>query len=137
MKALIPVLLIALAGCATQPVPSSAAKMIPTDQVIDPTYLPDRPGTGSVTIKRDSGFLGGGCTTRVLVNASPVADLKHSEKIVLHLAPGDYVFSAQGTGLCKHADTAEVSSSITAGAAIAFRIGSPSGGGLVIYRTAF
>jgi hypothetical protein len=125
------------AGCATSPVASSDAKLVSGERLLDRTYLEDRPGTGRVTLKRDSGFLGGGCTTRVFVNAKPIADLRTSEKVVLHLPPGDYVFSTQGTGMCKLADTAEVRGTVASGVAIAFRIGSPSGGGLVIYATAF
>src|SRR5579863_6724163 len=83
VKVTVLALIVMLAGCATRPVADTDARAIPADQVIDSTYLSEAPGTGRVTVKRDSGFLSGGCVARLFVDAKPVADLRRSEKVVL------------------------------------------------------
>ncbi|HEV6969041.1 MAG TPA: hypothetical protein VK305_26910, partial [Roseateles sp.] len=83
-----------VAGCATAPVTDAEASPVPVDRILDNSVLASRPGTGQVTVKRDSGLGGSACSTRVFVNAKPVADIRTSEKVVFHLPPGEYIFSA-------------------------------------------
>ena len=59
-----------------------------TAVVISSTY------TGSLIIKRDTGFMGSACTIRVFVDTVPVADLAPSEKIELFLPLGEHVVGA-------------------------------------------
>jgi hypothetical protein len=88
------VMVAALTGCATRPISNFDAANVPAERVIDSRYLQPIPSAGLVTIKRDSGFFGGACSTRIFVNAKPVADIRTSEKVVLYLAEEEYVFSA-------------------------------------------
>lgn len=141
MKAVLIALGVALgtcAGCATSPVSNADAVPVSRERILDPAYLENKPGTGQVTLKRDSGFLGGGCAARVFVNAVPVVELRTSEKAVLHLAPGEYIFSVQvtGRGLCKYSNTPEIRSTVAASDALTFRVAVEMGG-LAIYPTAF
>jgi hypothetical protein len=55
--------------------------------------------TGSLIIKRDTGFMGSACTIRVFVHAVPVADLAPSEKIELFVPLGGHVIGATPTGI--------------------------------------
>jgi hypothetical protein len=108
------------------------------DRVLEPAYLVEAPGTGQVTVKRDSGFLGSGCAARVFIDAVPVVELMPSEKAVLHLAAGDHIVSVQTTnrGLCRDSNTPEFRGSVTAGKSLTLRVGVEMGG-LAIYPTAF
>lgn len=135
-EALLIFLLAATAGCATRPVPNALSAFVPSDRILDATYLRSAPGTGVVTLKRDAGLGGSACAARVYVNTRPIADLRTSEKIVLHLPPGDYIFSSQPNSICA-GGLSEVRSNVAAGAELTFRIGYGSNGDFSINASAF
>ena len=56
-----------------------------------PAYLEAAPGTGVVSVKRDAGWEA--CTLQVRVDTRPVALLRASETVILHLPPGKHVVS--------------------------------------------
>src|SRR5437588_11402647 len=56
-----------LASCASQPVPDAQTRAVPPDRISAPKYLDPAPNTGTVTVKRDSGFMGGGCAFQRMV----------------------------------------------------------------------
>jgi hypothetical protein len=122
------------AGCATQPVPNSGATA--TAVVHNTALTSPRPGTTPVTVKRDSGFLGAACATRVFINATPIADIRPTEKVVAYLAEGDHIVSASPTGICGGA-LREVRVSVKAGAPVNVRVGYGAGGDMVLDVTAF
>src|ERR1700724_1053567 len=82
-------LAVALVGCTTEPVRDSETTLVPTDRILAPQYLEPAPSTGVVAVKPGPGFMSGGCKMRLLVDEQPVADLKRSERVVLHLPVGD------------------------------------------------
>ena len=124
-----------LASCASQPVPDAQTRAVPPDRISAPKYLDPAPNTGTVTVKRDSGFMGGGCAFQ-LMDAAPVADLRTAERVVLHLPLGDHVLSVQPHGICS-GGVPEVQAHVTAAAPLSFRIGVGSSGDLAIYPTKF
>jgi hypothetical protein len=128
--------LASLAGCATTPVPTAVAIAVPQERVIDQSFLAAGEGKSQVIVKRDRGLGGSGCSSRVFVNAKPVADLKPSEKVVLQLEPGEYVFSAWPNGICG-GGMSEVHATVKKGAVLSFRIGYGSNGDFTINATAF
>lgn len=69
-------------GCATRPVSNADAKNIPDARVINHQYSVSRAvaDAGLVTIKRDKGIEGAACSSRISVNAEPIADIQLSEK---------------------------------------------------------
>jgi hypothetical protein len=79
-----------VAGCATAPIPDAETSLVPRDRVLNPAYLEAEPNTGVVAVKRDPGLMAGGCKFEILVDAQPVAQLKTSERVVLHLPVGDH-----------------------------------------------
>jgi hypothetical protein len=87
-----------LTACATQPVSIYQASAVPFSRILAPQWLSQAQYTGSLIIKRDSGFMGSACTIRVFVDAVPVADLAPSEKIELFIAVGEHVVGASPTG---------------------------------------
>lgn len=129
-------LVISLYGCATTPIPNSAAIDVPRERVIDHHFLDQTPGSTKITLKRDAGFGGSGCISRVFVNAKPIADIGVSEKVVIYLQTGDYVFSAWPNGVCG-GGMSEVRSTVKTGEAQTFRVGYESNGSFAIHATAF
>lgn len=99
----LPILLLmasALTGCATKPVSTAETVHVPRDRILAPELLQQADGRGAVTVKRDSGLGGSGCSARLFVDAKPAADLRPSERVVLYLPAGDHILSAQPNGLC-------------------------------------
>jgi hypothetical protein len=93
-------LALSLMACATQPVSVYQAPLVPSSRVLAPQWLSQAQYTGSLIIKRDSGFMGSACTIRVFVDAVPVADLAPSEKVELFLASGEHIVGVTSNGIC-------------------------------------
>src|SRR5207249_11553809 len=93
-------LALSLTACATQPVTIHQASAVPASRILAPQWLSQAPYTGSLIVKRDSGFMGSACTVRVFVDAVPVADLAPSEKVELFVALGEHVVGATSNGIC-------------------------------------
>lgn len=125
-----------VSGCATQPVSNAAARSVPSNRIIDSALIKPSPDSGVVTVKRDSGFGGSACSSRVFVNAKPIADLDASEKVVLYLQAGEYILSAWPNGICG-GGMSEVRASVKSGSELSFRIGYGSNGDFTINATAF
>jgi hypothetical protein len=124
------------AGCATRPVADSDTTPVPPDRIIDSRFLQLSTGSGTVTVTRDRGFGGSACSSRVFVDASPTADLRPSERLVVYLPPGDHVISAWPNGMCG-GGMSEARTNVTSGSKLAFRIGYGSNGDFYINPTAF
>lgn len=125
-----------ISACATKPIPNNAATPIPNEQILDFRFSSPTPNTGEVTIKRDSGFGGSACSTRIFVNGQPIADIYASEKIVLHLPSGEQILSSWPNGICG-GGMSEVKTLVKAGTNSSFRVGYGSNGDFSINPTAF
>src|ERR1700730_17777998 len=139
MKSRVPALCVAAAccaGCATRPVSDSDTTPVPPDRIIDSRFLQPSPASGTVTVKRDRGFGGSACSSRVFVDASPTADLRPSERLVVYLPPGDHVISAWPNGVCG-GGMSEARANVTSGSKLAFPIGYGSNGDFYVNPTAF
>ncbi|HCX90080.1 MAG: hypothetical protein COW04_03505 [Deltaproteobacteria bacterium CG12_big_fil_rev_8_21_14_0_65_43_10] len=124
-----------LCSCATVPIPTEQAKLVPKNQVIDDRYLDQKPATGEIIIKRDTGS-GSACSSRIFVDAIPIADLWSGEKIIIFLPEGDHIFSAWPNGICG-GGLSETRGTVTPGKRLIFRIGYGSNGDYFIVPTAF
>lgn len=85
-----------LIGCATTPIPPSQAKSV--INILDNAYTPN--GNNEITIIRESGFFGAGCSIEIIVNNSKVSYLNSSEKITLSLKNGNNLIAAKKSSLC-------------------------------------
>ena len=94
MRFRIALVALALAGCATQPISIQQASAVPAARILAPQWLAPAQYTGSLIIKRDSGFMGSACTVRVFIDAVPVADLAPAEKVELFVGLGEHVVGA-------------------------------------------
>ena len=93
-------MLLSLAACATTPLTINQAAAVPETRILAPQLLAQAPNTGSLVVKRDSGFMGSACTIRVFVDAVPVADLKSAERVELFVALGEHSVVATSNGIC-------------------------------------
>lgn len=98
-------LLLALlvSGCATTPVPISAAKQAPTDRVLA-FQIAAGDKTATVTVIRDEGFIGSACYYAVHINRVLAARLDVAEFARFYVEPGEILLRAgrdpEGGGLC-------------------------------------
>lgn len=123
-------------GCATRPISNFDAKSVPIRRMEVDHYSHERKDTGKVIIKRDRGFAGSACSSRVFVDGEPVAYIRSSEKIVLFLKEGEHILSAWAMTICG-GGMAEVKAVVKAGEQSSYRIGYGSNGDFFIYPTAF
>ena len=100
MRFLVLFLILSLAACATTPLTINQAAAVPETRILAPQLLAQASNTGSLVVKRDSGFMGSACTIRVFVDAVPVADLKSAEKVELFVALGEHSVVATSNGIC-------------------------------------
>lgn len=133
---LVSVLVVAASGCATRPVSNAEAIAVPMERILDMGYLRPAVSTGEVTVKRDSGLGGSACSSRIFVNAKPVADIRTSEKVTLYLPEAEYILSAWPNGICG-GGMSEVRAAVKSGGHLSFRVGYGSNGDFSINATAF
>ena len=100
MRFLVLFLILSLAACATTPLTINQAAAVPETRILAPQLLAQASNTGSLVVKRDSGFMGSACTIRVFVDAVPVADLKSAERVELFVALGEHSVVATSNGIC-------------------------------------
>ena len=100
MRYLTILLLFPFTACATTPVTINQAAAVPTSRILAPQLLAQASNTGSLVVKRDSGFMGSACTIRVFVDAVPVADLAPSEKVEVFVAVGEHSVVVTSNGIC-------------------------------------
>jgi hypothetical protein len=124
-------------ACATQPVSIYQASAIPSSRILAPQLLSQAQYTGSLIIKRDTGFMGSACTIRVFVDTVPVADLAPSEKIELFVPFGEYVVSATPTGALCGGGTSEAAVVIRPEHQKILRIASGQSGDIHLQPSAF
>jgi len=93
-------LMLSLTACATTPVTINQASVVPASRVLAHQWLARASSSGSLIIKRDSGFMGSACTVRVFIDAVPVADLAPGEMIELFVALGEHNVVASSNGIC-------------------------------------
>jgi len=93
-------MLLSVAACATTPLTINQAAAVPETRILAPQLLAQASNTGSLVVKRDSGFMGSACTIRVFVDAVPVADLKSAERVELFVALGEHSVVATSNGIC-------------------------------------
>jgi hypothetical protein len=100
MRSLAILFFLSLTACATTPVTINQATAVPDSRILAPQLLAQAPNSGSLVVKRDSGFMGSACTVRVYVDAVPVADLGPSEKVEVFVALGEHSVVATPNGIC-------------------------------------
>lgn len=127
---LLPLVATALAACSTTPVPLSEANFT-ADQYLYRTASAD---TAPVTVRRDRGFYGAACATRIYANGGLAARLQAGEAVVLNIPAGEVILGAEPGTLCP-GNLVEREATLQAGKPVHFRVGIPTNGNLGLYRT--
>ena len=86
-----------ICGCATSPVSSSSASVVPSDRLLS-GYAPlssPAPGKVKITIVRDSGMLGAAVPAKLSIEGADVAKFRRSERLDLYLDPASYIFGLE------------------------------------------
>jgi len=130
-------LALSLPACATQPITLQQASVVPASRILASQWLSQGAYTGSLIIKRDSGFMGSACTIRVFVDAVPVADLAPSEKVELFVALGEHVVGATANGLLCGGGASETAVVIRPESQKILRIASGQSGDIYLQPSAF
>lgn len=141
IQRLLPFLLITsslLVGCASTPMSTADSPLIPNTQVLadGKKFLTQDKNSGQIIVKRDGGFNGSACSTRIYIDAKAVADIDVTQKAVFNVPTGDYIISAEPNGICGGGLT-EVKATVRQGSQSVFRYGTSGNGSPSIYPTAF
>lgn len=125
-----------LAGCSTSPVPFDQARPVPVERLLAFGKKPAGP-YGTITVARDTGFVGGGCFVAVHVDGRPAARIDTGEVVSLYVPAGEHLVGLgadeRGSGLCSWAGTLkEQSATLKPGQVKRFRIGGDTNIGLDI-----
>jgi hypothetical protein len=129
-------MLLSVAACATTPLTINQAAAVPETRILAPQLLAQASNTGSLVVKRDSGFMGSACTIRVFVDAVPVADLKSAERVELFVPLGEHSVVATSNGICG-GGTSEVAVVIMPERQRILRIASGQSGDIFLQPSAF
>jgi hypothetical protein len=124
------------AGCATSPVPTKTAVAVPPERVL--AYQTNSPGTGTLSVTRDSGHTGSLCSVGLFVDGKVAALLKPGERVALHVPAGSVVVGAayQGSGICgMGAERQEREAIVTDGKVKNYRVSTSGDGVLDILPT--
>lgn len=128
--------LFVVSGCATSPVSNNNAKMVSKKQIISNSFSQYESNSSRVTIKRDKGFFGSACSSRVYLNAEPIVDINSGEYYEVYLPSGSYILSAVPNGICS-GGMFEVQFNIDKPTNLNYRIGLGTNGDYFIVPTAF
>ena len=134
--ALFVVVLALVGGCATTPVRTNVAEPVPSNRVLETRFFTKNDGSGELVIKRDAGFSGSACETRIFVDGMPIADIMPSEKVVLHLKDGEHMIGAEPKSICG-GHLAESRVTIKHGNVATYRVGYGTNGYYFLEPTAF
>ena len=131
------ILLQSLIACATTPLTVNQTVAVPESRVLAPQFLSQTSNSGSLVVKRDSGFMGSACTVRVFVDAVPVADLRPAEKVELFVALGEHSVVATAAGGICGGGTSEAAVVIMPERQRILRIASGQSGDIFLQPSAF
>jgi hypothetical protein len=110
-------------GCASSPVKVSESHPVPADRLLPGLSAFAQPSdtTAKIIVIRDSGFIGGGARTKLLIDGVPVAKLRTGERVQCFVKAGDHILGVTPEPNLGAAD-AEIQSIVAAGRTYHFRI---------------
>jgi hypothetical protein len=126
-----------MSGCATatSSVRTVEAQPVPAERILSTEHSINRPDCGLIIVKRDTGSSGAKCTSRLIVDGKPIADLATGEKITLYLPFGEHIIGAEPNGEC-HGGFSTTSMTVQRGQPMTLRIRYGANGEFMIRREA-
>ena len=137
MRFLAGFLMLFLTSCATTPLAINQTAAVSESRILAPQLLAQASNTGSLVVKRDSGFMGSACTIRVFVDAVPVADLKPAEKIEVFVGLGEHSVVVSPNGVFCGGGTSEAAVVIMPERQRILRIAAGQSGDIFLQPSAF
>jgi hypothetical protein len=137
MRFLAGYLMLFLTACATTPLTMNQTAAVSESRVLAPQLLAQASNTGSLVVKRDSGFMGSACTIRVFVDAVPVADLRPAEKVELFVPLGEHSVVVSPNGVFCGGGTSETAVVIMPERQRILRIAAGQSGDIFLQPSAF
>jgi hypothetical protein len=123
-----------IAGCSTTPIKIEAAKPIPSVHIYNDKYINHEEGNEKVTIIRDQGFTGSGCSHTIFIDNDKAFDIQAGQAIVVSLKPGNHFFRLDlGAGLCPNESYSQ-STYLALGGPQTFRISISSNMNIMLTR---
>lgn len=95
-----------ITGCSTTQISEHSANQIPQNRVYDPQYvayefIEKNKDITAITVLRDSGFLGSGCSHTIYINNIKTFAIRANEFINLKLPAGEHLLRLEsGAGIC-------------------------------------
>jgi hypothetical protein len=133
---LIALMVLVSSGCSTTPVTESSGRQVSSAMIYNPLLAktPESKDFASVTILRDSGFFGHGCTHIVSVDGQKAFAIDPGEFLTVYLPPGDHFIGVEtGGGLCPNISISQ-DVRLVSGQRASYRILLPSDGSLRLTR---
>jgi len=92
--------LLAVAGCSTNPIAYSKARPVPPDRILDgyKAVSTMTAKTAQVSIVRDSGIMGSAVSAELSINGIAISKFRTGERLVVYLQPGTYEFGVAYVG---------------------------------------
>lgn len=90
-------------GCSTVPIDTTSGNTVPDNLIYkkDLVYKTNDDTKGTITIFRDAGFLGSGCSFDVNINDQKIFSIRPKQFLKLQLEPNEYILKiVTGGGLC-------------------------------------
>jgi hypothetical protein len=111
--------MLALAGCGTATQHDTAIK----DAVANRVFLYQSPNDGdaTLTVTRENGLFGGGCSSSLSIDEKFAADIEIGEQATFHLPNGQHTLGLESSGACQTGPT-KVDANIGAGETRQFAI---------------
>lgn len=135
-KLMLATMVLILSGCSTDPVTLSTASPAVSKHIYAPEIVnqPVDSTQGRITIFRDKGFTGSGCTFDIALNGTKAFSLSQGEYLTVQLSPKEYILSASiGGALCPNLLMTQTTN-LKAGEDQQFRIGWASSGQWIFAR---
>jgi hypothetical protein len=132
---MIGVLLAALLGCASEPIPTSQAVSVPRERILNVDIHKPRPSTGSLIVKRDPGLRGAACEYRLHENGRRFADILPGEKVQIYLSAGDHIIGIKNGPMCN--GDIETLVTVKVGKTITYRTALTGNNEVILQPTAF
>lgn len=137
MKVLALFFFVSFTACATTPLAINQTAAVPETRILAPQLVAQGANTGSLVVKRDSGFMGSACAIRVFVDAVPVADLKPAERVEVFVGFGEHSVVVSATGVLCGGGTSETAVVIMPERQRILRIASGQSGDILLQPSAF
>jgi hypothetical protein len=133
----LPLVSVALVGCATTTIPSSSATPVPERRIFAPDFTKPGEGLALLVVTRDTGAWSKTCSTDLYVDGVKVADIYPTEQVRLFVEEARHLVGVVASGTVCLAKSSQASVAVTRAKPSLLRIRSSNGLNISIEESAF